>query len=239
VNSVVACCYGAKLCAHAAQVFPIATLVGTSTITYNLRPYIGSQTFVWSLVKVSSKLSSLPWALSSKCAFLGLLRESVRRVYGTPTLLLKCSFAGLLLTSVLESFWRLISMHLTWISCGDWIDRRRHSKTLSFLLSSARFFATWNSSRAVQRLRDFFTTKLVIAAWLINSIEIFSAAQIDKLTGLNQTLAAWLTNFFDIFSLAHILPYDLQTESNFYDLTHLRQTFAETNVLFWQMQYCD
>jgi len=38
-------------------------LVGTSTITDNLSPYIGSQTFIWSLVKVSSKLSSFPCAL--------------------------------------------------------------------------------------------------------------------------------------------------------------------------------
>jgi len=35
-----------------------------------------------------------------------------------------------------------------------------------------------------------------------------------------------------MFSAAHILPYDLQTESNFFDLSILRQAFAETNVLF-------
>jgi len=33
----------------------------------------------------------------------------------------------------------------------------------------------------------------------MNSTEIFSAAQIDKLNGLIQTLAAWFTNFLDIF----------------------------------------
>jgi len=38
---------------------------------------------------------------------------------------------------------------------------------------------------------SFFTTKILI--------EIFSAAQIDKLNGLIQTLAAWLMNFLNIF----------------------------------------
>ena len=107
--------------------------------TLVLRPYIGSQTFLWSLVKVSSKLSSFPCALSAKCAFLGLLRECVRRVYGTPTLLLKYSFAGLLPMFVLESFWRSISTHLTWISCGDWTDRHRHRKTLIFAIHQLVF----------------------------------------------------------------------------------------------------
>jgi len=37
---------------------------------------------------------------------------------------------------------------------------------------------------------SFFTTKLAITAQLMNSIEIFSAAQIDKLNGLIKTLAA-------------------------------------------------
>ena len=140
---------------HSATTRLTPQLVGTSTITYNLSPYIGSQTFLWSLVQVSSKLSSFPCTLSAKCTFLGLLRESVRRVFGTPTLLQKYSFTGLLPTSVLESFWRSISTHLTWISCGDWIDRRRHSKTFLFAINQL-VFATWNSSRAVQRLHEFF-----------------------------------------------------------------------------------
>ena len=102
-------------------------------------PCICSQTFLWSLVQVSSKLSSFLCALSAKCGFLGLLREFVGRVHGTPTLLLKYSFTGLLPTFVLESFWRSISTHLTWISCGDWIDRRRHSKTFIFSINQLVF----------------------------------------------------------------------------------------------------
>ena len=150
-----------------------------------------------SLVSGSSKLSSFPCALSAKCAFLGLLRESVRCVYGTPTLLPKNSFTGLLPTFVLESFWRSISRHLTWISCGDWIDRRRHSKTFIFAINQL-VFCYLRLKSSCSKTTWVFYTKLVIAAWLINSIEIF-AAQNDKLNGLIQTLATWLTNFFDIF----------------------------------------
>jgi len=132
------CLVGRPTCAPATtRLTP--QLVGTSTVTYNSSSYIGSQTFPWYLVKVSSKLSSFPCALSAKCAFLGLLRECVRRVYGTPTLLLKYSFAGLLPMFVLESFWRSISTHLTWISCGDWTDRHRHRKTLIFAIHQLVF----------------------------------------------------------------------------------------------------
>jgi len=102
-------------------------------------PFIGSQTFFWSLVQGSSKLSSFPCALSGKCTFFGLLRESVRCVYETPTLHLKYSFTGLPPTFVLESFWRSISTHLTWISCADWIDCRRHSKTFIFAVNQLVF----------------------------------------------------------------------------------------------------
>jgi len=154
-------------------------------------------------------------------------------------LLLKYSFTGLLPTSVLESFWRLISTHLTWISCGDWIDHRRHSNTLSFLLPISSFFSYLKFKSSCSKTTwVFFTSKLVIAAWLIDSIEVFSA-QIDKLKGVIQTLAAWLTNFLDIFCAAHILPYDLQTESNFYDLTHFASNFCWnkcavlTDALLW------
>jgi len=56
---------------------------------------------------------------------------------------------------------------------------------------------------------SFFETILVIAAWLMNSIEIFYPAQVDKLNSLIQTLAAWFTQFLDFFA-ARIYPYDLQ-----------------------------
>ena len=46
---------------------------------------------------------------------------------------------------------------------------------------------------------SFLQPNLQLAAWLMNSVEIFSAAQIDKLNGLIKTLAVWLTNVFDIF----------------------------------------
>ena len=195
-------------------------------MTYNLRPYIGSQTFLWSLVQVSSKLSSFPCALSAKCAFLGLLRESVRRVYGTPMLPLKYSFTGLLPTFVLESFWRSISTYLTWISCGDWIDRRRHSKTFIFAINQLVFCnLKFKSSCSKTTWVVFFTTKLVIAAWLMNSIEIFLPLRLTNLT-------AWF-NFSGLinelsrhfFSAAHTRFYDLQTESNFYNLTHFTSNF--------------
>ena len=109
-----------------------------------------------------------------------------------------------------------------------------------FCYQAARFFATWNASRTVQRLYEFsFTTKLVIAAWLMKSIEIFSAAQIDKLNGLIQTLAAWLTNFFDIFvPLTFFLTICKRSHTSTTSRI-LRQTFAETNMLFWQIHYCD
>jgi len=233
------CLVGRPICAPATTTLT-PQLVGITATTYNPSPYIGSQTFLWSLVQVSSKLFSFPCTLSAKCVFLGLHHQSVRRVYGTSTLLLKYSFTGLLPTSVLESLWRLISKHLTWVPCGNWTDRRRHIKTLSFFLSSSSFFATWNASRTVQRLHEFsFTTKLVIAAWLMNSIEIFSAAQIDKLNGLIQTLAAWLTNFFDIFVPLTFFLTICKRSHNSTTSRILRQTFAETNMLFWQIHYCD
>ena len=150
------CLVGIPICGPATTTLT-PQLVGITTTTYNPSPYIGSQTFLWSLVQVSSKLFSFPCTLSAKCVFLGLHHQSVRRVYGTSTLLLKYSFTGLLPTSVLESLWRLISKHLTWVPCGNWTDRRRHSKTLSFFLSSSSFFCYLKcKSNCSKTTRAFF-----------------------------------------------------------------------------------
>ena len=79
---------------------------------------------------------------------------------------------GLLPTFVLESFWRSISTHLTWISSGDWIDRRRHSKTSIYAINQLVFLLLEIQVEMFKDYMSFFTTKLVIATWLMNS-EIF------------------------------------------------------------------
>ena len=116
----------------------------------------------------------------------------------------------------------MIFARLTWIPCWDWTDRPRHSRTLSFMLSISSFFCYLKFKSSCSKATwVFFTTELVIAAWLMNSIEIFFSRS-DW-----QILAAWLTSFFDIFCAPHIRPYDLQTESNFYDLMQ----FWDQNLL--------
>ena len=96
------CLVGRPTCAPATTTLT-PQLVGIFAITYNLSPYIGSQTFLWSLVQVSSKLSSFPCTLPAMCVFLGLLHQSVRRVYGTPTLLLNTALRDYFL----RPFWKV------------------------------------------------------------------------------------------------------------------------------------
>ena len=69
-----------------------------------------------------------------------------------------------------------------------------HSKTLSFLLPiSSFFFASWNSTRAVQRLHEFFYNQTC------NS-DLPDELYWDFLLPLRLTnLTAWLTHFLDIF----------------------------------------
>ena len=52
----------------------------------------------------------------------------------------------------------LISTHLTWIPCGDWIDRRRHSKTLSFCCQSALFFCYLKLKSRCSKTTSVFLT---------------------------------------------------------------------------------
>ena len=63
-------------------------------------------------------------------------------------------------------FWGSISTHLTSISCGDWIDRCRHSKTVIFAINQLVFVLLEIQVELFKDYMSFFTTILAVATWL-------------------------------------------------------------------------